>query len=208
MPIDFPLWYIRDLMIIMICSPILNLLIRYGFYFIIVLGILWLGFDIEFFGIELTGFFFFTLGGLFASNKIRFIYTSQFKLFIVLSFSMVVILDFAMRGTTPYFIVHKIAILLGMVVCFMIAANISKKEKIMNLMLQFAPVTFFVYAFHGLFVATLRKGLCFLLQPASNVMIICIYVLSITFTIALSLLGYHIIKKLSPKTCTLLSGGR
>lgn len=197
-----------NIMYLLSNAPILNLLIRFGFLFIIVLGILWLGFDIEFLGIELTGFFFFTLGGILASYKIRFVDFSRFKLFIVLMFLMAIISDLNTRGTTYYFLVHKIVILLGMAVCFMTAAVVSKTEKIKKLMLQFAPTTFFVYAFHGLFVATLRKGLCFILQPTSNVLIICVYVFSITLTIALSLLGYHIIKRLSPKTCAILSGGR
>lgn len=59
MPIDFPLWYMRDLMIIILCSPLLNIFIKLKSPFIALLGILWFAFNINFYGIEIAGFFFY-----------------------------------------------------------------------------------------------------------------------------------------------------
>lgn len=70
MPIDFPLWYVRDLMIVVLCSPLLYRLIKCGRLLVGLIGGIWLSFNPEFCGIDMTGFFFFTLGGYFSMNKV------------------------------------------------------------------------------------------------------------------------------------------
>ena len=58
MPIDFPLWYVRDLMIVVLCSPLLYRLIKCGRLLVGLIGGIWLSFNPEFCGIDMTGFFF------------------------------------------------------------------------------------------------------------------------------------------------------
>lgn len=211
MPIDFPLWYIRDLMVVVLCSPILYKLIKLGSLPVILLGILWFAFDIEFIGIEMTGFFFFTLGGCIAVYNVDIVKILEPKcitISIVLLFLILVIIDMLTRSMACHHLTHKITILAGMVFIFRCAVYFDKSEKLVYWVNRLAPTTFFIYALHGLFVATLRKMLVMVLQPNTNAEIAIVYALSIISTILLSPFCYFVLKRLSPRICLLLNGGR
>lgn len=211
MPIDFPLWYVRDLMIIILCSPLLNIFIKLKSPFIVLLGILWLTFNINFYGIEVAGFFFFTLGGYWAVYKIDLISFLESRISVILItfiFVICIILDFMNRDEAFYNLLHNIVILIGMIFIIMCMIILVKKEKIRNALIKVAPSTFFIYALHGLFVATLRKGLCEIISPSSNIAVICIYILSLILTVILSMTCYYVTKRICPKVCVLLNGGR
>ena len=63
-PIDVPLWFVRDLMIVVLCTPILYwLLKRTRYYFVLLLGALWFTlayWDLGHLNQLMTAFFFFT----------------------------------------------------------------------------------------------------------------------------------------------------
>lgn len=213
MPIDFPLWYVRDLMIVVLCSPLLYKLIKCGRLLVGLIGGIWLSFNPEFCGIDMTGFFFFTLGGYFSMNKVDLadIFKSRkAKISTMFLFVIVIIADMITRGETYHYLLHNITILTGMIVMFICADLILRLSigKSTILIEHFASTTFFVYALHGLFVAPLRKGLCLALQPTSNTVAVMTYMLSILTTIILSLITYYVLKKLCPQFCSLLNGGR
>lgn len=211
MPIDFPLWYIRDLMVVVLFSPLIYKLVKNGIVLVAVLGFLWFVFDIELIGIEVTGVFFFSLGAYFAVNKIDIVRAiSPMRIVIPITIIAVasIIIDMTTRGIVYHHLIHKFTILMGIIMVFMCAVNVVKSEKHIDLIYRLAPATFFVYALHGLYVATLRKGLCMVLQPTSNVAVVGTYVLSIILTILLGLICYHILKRFCPCMCKLLNGGR
>lgn len=173
MPIDFPLWYVRDLMIVVLCSPLLCRLIKCGRLLVGLIGGIWLSFNPEFFGIDMTGFFFFTLGGYFSMNKVDLadIFKSRkAKISTMFLFVIVIIADMITRGETYHYLLHNITILTGMIVMFICADLILRLSigKSTILIEHFASTTFFVYALHGLFVAPLRKGLCLAFTTTSN----------------------------------------
>lgn len=140
--------------------------------FIVLLGILWLAFNINFYGIEVAGFF---LGGYLVVYKIdliSFLESRTSVILITFIFVICIILDFMNRDEAFYYLLHNIVILIGMIFIIMCMTILVKKEKIRNALIKVAPSTFFIYALHGLFVATLRKGLCEIISPSSNIAIL------------------------------------
>ena len=65
-PQNVPLWFLRDLMIVVLCTPLLYWIItKIKYYWVIVLGIIWFVFQFEgqgHFPMILTAFFFFSFG--------------------------------------------------------------------------------------------------------------------------------------------------
>lgn len=211
MPIDFPLWYIRDLIVVVVLSPLIYRLVKSGIALVAALGLLWFVFNIELVGIEMTGFFFFSLGAYFAVNKIdiaKAISPIQIAIPITIIAIVSIIIDITTRGTVHHHLIHKFVILMGIIMMFMWTAIVVKMNKSISLIYRLAPATFFVYALHGLYVATLRKGLCMVMQPTSNVAVVGTYILCIILTILLGLICYYILKRFCPSMCRLLNGGR
>lgn len=211
MPIDFPLWYVRDLMIIVLLAPLLYKLIKAGIFAVIVLGIAWLVFDIEILGLEISGFFFFTLGGYLAINKVdmfKGFASKQIVILVLLLTTIVVAIDMITRGTFYHYFIHNISVLMGVATVCISTVCIIKLGKQIRWIDKLAPTTFFVYAMHGLFVATLRKGLCLVFCPATNIGIIGVYTVSIILTIIVCLISYYTLKRCCPRVCLVLNGGR
>ena len=72
-PFDVPLWYVRDLMVCCICSPVIFFLVRrYKLFYILVLGILFLTdtwLDVA--GFDSRAWFFFSLGAYLSINNVN-----------------------------------------------------------------------------------------------------------------------------------------
>ena len=211
MPIDFPLWYVRDLMVVILLSPLIYRLVKGGVVLVAALGLLWFAFEIEFIGIEVTGFFFFSLGAYLAVNKIdvpKVFCSKRIVIPMVFIAIVLIIIDMTMRGENYHHLIHKFTILMGIITMFICAASMVKSRKSISLINRFASATFFVYALHGLYVATLRKGLYMALQPTSNAAVVGTYVLGIILTILLNLICYYALKRFCPSVSRLLNGGR
>lgn len=71
-PQNAPLWFVRDLMIVVLCTPILYWLLRHTrYFFVLVLGIFWCVLDFWNLGHTsqlITAFFFFTWGAYMSIN--------------------------------------------------------------------------------------------------------------------------------------------
>lgn len=87
-PIDSPLWFLRDLIVVTILSPLIYWLVNRtkGFVVLILLLSYVSGFWVVWHGFGIEAFFFFTLGAYFAINKINLVEFCQKKygLFIIL----------------------------------------------------------------------------------------------------------------------------
>lgn len=73
-PINGPLWFIRDLIVIQLFVPLIYKFIKsYSFIPILVLGILWLvGIDTNIVGLNVGSVFFFSLGSYFSLNTFNY----------------------------------------------------------------------------------------------------------------------------------------
>lgn len=145
MPIDFPLWYVRDLMIIVLLAPLLYKLIKAGIFAVIVLGIAWLVFDIEILGLEISGFFFFTLGGYLAINKVdmfKGFASKQIVILVLLLTTIVVAIDMITRGTFYHYFIHNISVLMGVATVCISTVCIIKLGKQIRWIDKLAPTTF------------------------------------------------------------------
>lgn len=146
----------------------------------------------------MTGFFFFSLGAYFEVNKIdiaKAISPMQIVILITIIAVASIIIDITTRRAVHHHLVHKFMILMGIIMMFMWTVIVVKMNKSIRLIYRLASATFFVYALHGLYVATLRKGLCMFLQPTSNVAVVGTFFLCIILTILLGLICYYILKK-------------
>ena len=209
-PINTPLWFIRDLMVLVVLSPIIWWLIKKTkVVFIIALGLIWfftLGQYIGFPGLCHQSLFFFPLGAYFGINQINFVENIQKYSWLPLFYIVLAIID-ALSDKDYYHIIHNSEILLGMAAAVYVSSYLLKKGKIaVNDFLISA--SFFVYALHNLFLGKMTKFVVMLTKPESPVFVLLIYFLMPAIAILICLGLYKAIKRYSPTLCTLLTGGR
>ncbi len=209
-PICYQMWFLRDLMVAMVLSPILYWGIRIlRQYFILILGILWLtNYWIDVPGISIAALFFFSAGSYFNINKINFVETLEpFRikaavLYILLCFTN---LYFFSREWVGY--VHGAAIIAGMIVAITLSSHFIKtgKWKVNEFL---SESSFFIYAYHALVIGFVAKMMVIMGVPATSMGLLAAYLIAPTITILIGLGIYSLLKRWCPGFTGIITGGR
>ena len=208
-------WFIRNLMLIVLLTPVLYWLIRKTkAVVVLVLGALWGG-QIWEFGIPGTmALFFFSLGAYFALNQMS-LYLVASKLHAIGYFyPLLAIIDIVTKGETYNIYLHNIGIIVG--ILFVI--NLLGRQLVNHPSSQpnrfLLASTFFIFAMHspynGKIVALMLHALpAVSSQPVlADLQYIFYYFLTASLWIVILLAIFALIRKVSPKLAIFLSGGR
>lgn len=206
-PVAGQLWFVRDLMIMVILTPIIYLLLRYIRLGIVVfLGGCWL---LQFWppivGISIEACFFFTMGAYMGIYNKSFTIEKNNWVYCLLYFIALVV-TFLVRDTIYHSSVRQITLLLGMIAAISLSCVLIKKRvKINNF---FVSASFFIYVFHAMPVAFVNKVLVNYIHLRNDYALIGIHIISSVFIILLGLLLYSFFKKFTPFFCALVTGER
>ena len=210
-PINAPLWFVRDLMLLVLASPIIYHLIKKAkAVFIILMGIVYFFSLAKHLGIpEIChqSIFFFPLGAFFSINRLNFVKLAEKAKWTLFVYPFLAISDTLTKGATYNFWFNKTGIMIGMIVTIFIVANLIKKDKVhVNKFLSDA--SFFVFAAHLLFMTKYMKALVMIMQPQSPYIVLVLYFLVPTTTILVCLGIYKLLYKISPTVAKTVTGGR
>ncbi len=211
-PINHALWFIRDLMIVVICSPLVHFCIRKTkIISLLILGGLYIYAPYStsaHFPQLSTAFLFFSLGA----------YLSIFNFDLVAICKKLVypaLIIYLLNSTLFYVISsthHNEANVLKTIntfICIPMAFGITslllEKQKIKcNAFLSSA--SFFIYISHCLIVRKLKILLFMLINPSTEYGIILIYILTIILTIGLLLADFAIMRRYTPRLLSFIAG--
>lgn len=202
-PYNFPLWYVRNLIVFVAISPFIYYIVRsLRIYSVILCFLVVYFFDIEFHGLQ-----YFVLGAFLAVNKIEILKYLNQKLLLCGAFLLVGVLHLIFKIENPivYQTLLEMEILLGMLVFLSIGCLMSK----WNVKWEFfiAPL-FFVYSIHGLFCSIIRRVVLEVLHPEKFIEFVLSYIIIFIVIILISVVIYWCIKLVSPRAVNLLSGNR
>lgn len=200
MPFDSPLWYVRDLIVISILSPIIYYGIkRFGWIFLSLLCLLYIsGIYPNVNGLSSTTICFFTLGATYAlKDKLLIDLHKQFKMVLMIA----VLICFITSNILHIGILHRLFILTSSILWIVFSSMIP--NKIINFLNKFTPSVFFIYAIHNTFV--LANTSKFLLKIIDEK--VCFWISPIV-TMIICTIMYFCIKKILPKTTQFICGGR
>jgi len=213
-PIQYQFWFLRDLMILAIISPVLYwLIIKSKNYVLIPLSLFWIYTGEATYIIRTESLIFFTLGAAISLrkfnldklklSKIRVI--CFFILWCFLSLSIALILYKSYNIDFIYFSMLLCSVkVLGVIVAWFGYDLLSKTR-----FLQISPLmlksTFFIFCFHEP-VLTIFKKLS--LAKSNEELLILLYFINPAIVIILSILAFRLMKKSLPKLTLLLTGYR
>ena len=182
MPFDSPLWYVRDLMIICILSPIFYIGIkRLGWIFPIIIGLLHLsGIWPQANGFSSTAFCFFTIGVTYAlKDKLLIDLQTSAKIFLMTA----TIICYLAANLTHIGFIQQLFIILSAILWILLSVKIP--DRLIQLMNKLTPAVFFIYVIHNTFVLAntskillkiMDEKICFWISPIVT-MIICTIIL-------------------------------
>lgn len=208
-PINYPFWFVRDLMIVVLCTPLLYWFIKYTKVIVVFLmGYCW------FFNIipatwipSSEALFFFSAGAYLSISGKNVLTVFRNFHYIIPLYVLMIILD---TFTKDYFVnnyIHHLGILLGIISVFLIVSHYLYKGKIIidGLLLN---GSFFVFAMHALFIGEFGKVVIQFGHIQSPYLLIVVYAFIPVLTILICLGTYRILRSVLPRLTTLLVGGR
>lgn len=210
-PINGPLWFIRDLMVVMLLSPLVFWFVRWlKLYGVFLLGIFWfigLWFDIS--GLSIKALFFFTAGAWFSLNKKNFVNVMRPHLtWSLLTYVLIIIVLLYFKGSNnlmPY--LHQCGILVGMVCAVSLSAFCLEKG-IWKTHRFLSSSSFFIYAYHAMPLVFFMKILFKIVKPETDMALLSLYIICPVLTIVTGLLIYGAVKRWFPSLLILVAGGR
>lgn len=209
-PLVYPLWFIRDLMVTMVLSPLLYLLMkRLKLVALLLFGLFWFfGLPLQLTGINVAALFFFMLGGYFRLSQKNLV-TECRKLFrlSLIAYPMVAVADAFTKGLTfnPY--IHQIGALLGILFLINVVSYLLEHRKLT--VGTFLPgASFFLFAAHEQSLSQVRKSLTLLFPPGTQMCDIILYLLPMLIVIPAALTVYYLLKKYYPAALKVMVGAR
>ena len=214
-PVPFQFWFIRDLIIFVIISPLIYLIVKYLkiFGLVLLLFAWYLQFNFVIFSNE--SIFFFVFGAFFGINKLNFESRLFYKYALIL---LLVWFFFIFSETTLMFnyfknisvlcFIHKTGILIGVsaIWCFYdfvfknLECSILKIDKVVSL-------SFFIYAAHEPFLEFM-KVLFYKILGKSQISLLLIYFTSPILIIVVTVISGIYIKKKWTNLFAIMTGGR
>lgn len=208
-PIAYQFWFIRDLIILVLFAPLINIINKsVPLPFICILLLYWLTDGSPLYVPSSEAILFFSIGAYLGSkNKSLFVFDNLGFIISLLYFIIVTVDVITINQSfNPY--LHKIGIVFGILCALFLTGIIVNIEKMKLLIVQLSSASFFVYAVHEPLLTILKKIAYKTIHPASSFSILCIYLFIPTITIILSLIVYRIISSISPKFVSIVTGGR
>ena len=215
-PIAVPLWFVRDLMVVMVCAPIVYLVVKWFIilsgkrpierYLLFIAVVFAFGYWPDITGLNADGWLFFSYGAYFGIRKKEFIVAMKpyaLPTFIILV--LLIVIEQWWPTTFVYRMEHVVALIftISFTTNMILAGTFYVKD--MGLSIS----STFVFAFHylvlGSIVALIGWGVT---SPYSWWLALIIYFLSITLTVFICLLVYWLMRTRLPLTTYILMGGR
>lgn len=214
-PINAALWFLRDLMIVVLCAPLLYTLLRLiGKYLVFFLGVIWVG--IFYFQAYISyayiyissAFFFFSWGAYMSIGRKDMLeeFGRYFKwsmwLYPVLACLYVVAAYFLPQlcGT-----IKQLNVIVGLLFAYNLAAWLLKTGRC-RLHPFLASSAFFIYVSHTLVVSKLLRILMTLIQPVSEFRLFAIYILTTIISLGFLLGVFYLLRRYTPGFLKIIAG--
>jgi len=208
MPYDSPLWYVRDLMVMSVLSPLAYVFIRYvGRYGVILLVLFYvLGCKTGIVGLDMAAVTFFILGGYFSINGARLgspsLFADKYKWLFIPMMVMSLLLRVLLVDWEYSHVFQMLYIVFGIFAGYSLVGMLP--GKFTGRMVSMSSAVFFVYALHNTCVLAFCGGLINRL-PLPHAVVIVI-VPFVTFGTCYGI--YWMVRKVCPQALGLLCGGR
>lgn len=202
----YQLWFLKDLFVLIVCSPIIYWGIKFiNIAFILLLFPLWI-LGIQYF-IHIESVFFFVLGAYIAL-KHRYILEKRYSknLIVITQFCLWVIFCCFLTEYTPGYVFHCLGILWGIWSVWYLY-DISYPYIIqIKILKKVVGYSFFIYVAHEPLLTVIKKLLLYI--GDSSIMILIIYFMAPLITICVCVVIGCLLKDRYPKFYAFISGGR
>lgn len=206
-PADMPLWFVRDLILLVILTPLIHWLltgIKRWFYLAIVL----MACLMEYGDIDWLPLFFFSLGAALSILRVDFLLRNKWLGRLAIFIVLLTLGIYCFADNLPIWANLLASFACMMALDYIVVKNVDKLDKHETAIRKLSQNTFFVYACHGLVVGMVAKVMMRLLPMDWGLGVLSAYVLTCLLTLFLVLGVSYVLKRIFPSLASLLNGKR
>lgn len=210
-PINLPLWFVRDLMVLVLFSPVIFVIAK-NLKFVgvmILIAFYLLGIELPIAGFSTTGIAFFTVGCYMRINKLEIV--DNFRRYETCSYIVslaALALQIYNAGGVHEAFYRKLLTLPVVISMFCITSHL-KSDRRYKLLSSLSESSFFIYAFHFNFVLYFTGKVSEVIVPSfvphSELVV---YGFHIALTVMVCIITYKLLNRLAPSVLSMLMGGR
>lgn len=208
-PIAYQFWFIRDLIILVLFAPVINIAVRFAalpFFGLVLFYWLLGGWPLSAPSPEALLFFF--VGAYLGSNKKSLFYSDNFGILAVGVYLPVAVIDALTVNQFFNIYLHKIGIVFWVSGALFLTKIVARNERLKLFIVRLSGVSFFVFAAHEPLLTIFKKMLYKMLLPESPFAILFLYFFIPTITIAFVVLAHSGLARVAPKFASIVTGGR
>lgn len=211
-PLLLPLWFLRDLMVVALCSPLIHWAVRKGgAWAVALLGICFVtGACPQVDGLSITPFFWFTAGAYFSilgKDMVESLYHWR-KPACVASVALLLALGWTHGGDNAYDL-RPLYIIASIVSVVSLGAYLVRTGKA-KVYPRLAKASFFVYLFHPFVIFAMPSSLqqAYAVLRGHTLLSLLLYLVMPFVTMAVCLYAYYLLDRHLPSLLSLLTGSR
>lgn len=207
-PIAYQFWFIRDLIILVLVSPVIYIALRVAGP-IVLLGLLFL-WTTRFWPLPLPdveSVLFFALGAYCGIKQRSLFDLDAWGRTICICFALLLLASLAFRSGVSAQITNAAVILLGMLAALYVSKWLISKDAIERAFLFLGGTSFFVFAIHEPLMTILKK-IMFRYVEMTPGLSFATYLLSPVIVIVISIALFLLLAKTFPKGLAVMTGGR
>lgn len=212
-PLNIPLWFIRDLMLVVLFTPLLYFILRrIGFFFLIFLSVIYLGLQfIEDGGhihLLVVATLFFSWGGYISIQKRNLL--TEFSRYKYLALAIYLLSSVVYVACVHYWpvlagVVKSVGVVAGLLVAYNLASYLTVQKK-WRANRFLAASSFFIYVSHTLFCMKFVRLLEWMFAPSEAFQVLLIYGAALLFCLFFLLSLYWLMHRYMTGVLLFLTG--
>ena len=208
-PEAYHFWFIRDLMLLMLLSPLIMQLLRHiALPFLGGVFFLWVTANWPLYIPDAVGVLFFSLGSYLAIRGTSLFVFDRYGKWFAFAYLPILLADVIWYEAPFNICLHRCGIVFGLVAILSGSKLILANDRLKNCLLRLSGVSFFVYAAHVPILGIVRI-LAFQHLPLNLPYMMLLVYLLLPLAVVAALVGVHaILGKLIPRALSFVTGGR
>ena len=209
-PINGPLWFIRDLIIMVLLAPLVRPLAKVSSWIFFPSACLawvlvhqtWPKFPTP------DAWIFFPTGAYLALRRINLFGLDRIGKWILPAYICLALCETSLYGRPGMVYLHRVNILFGIITLLWLTQFIVRSERLARISVQLAGGSFFIYVTHMPIMGFTRKLLYLALKPQSQLALLAIFLFLPVLIITLLLVAYAALIRVFPRASVWVLGGR
>ena len=209
MPIAVQFWFIRDLMVLVLLTPVIHYVnSRIPTLFLTLLFICWM---LNFWPVyvpSVEAMLFFFIGTLLGCRHQNLFAMDKYGFYVLPIYLLVLVITSLFVHNPSIIYVHRIGILLGIVSAMFISKQVMKWPRLKDKLLELGLMSFFVFAAHEPLQIIIRKLVYKLFLPETWITEVALYFVIPISVIFILIKSYRLLETFTPNLLKTITGER